>query len=69
MDTCKDQGDAEVDPGKRVEIYKRCQLIIYTEAYVGGGYMLASSVARGKAVNGLSRQFLSMDLRRVWVDK
>ncbi|MCL4534296.1 MAG: ABC transporter substrate-binding protein [Bacteroidetes bacterium] len=69
MDQCMDQGATELDPSRRAEIYKRCQRIIYDEAYVGAGYLLPGAVAYRKSVNGVGWQFAANNLRRVWLEK
>ncbi len=69
MDKCMDEGGEELDPKKRAEIYKRCQKIIYDEAYVQAGYLLPDAIAYQKTVQGISWEFASNNLDRVWLDK
>ncbi len=69
MDKCMDDGSAEIDIQKRADIYKRCQRIIYDEAFVGAGYLLPDAVAYSKAFKGGSWEFANNNLHRVWLDK
>jgi peptide/nickel transport system substrate-binding protein len=69
MDKCMDEGGAELDSSKRAEIYKRCQKIIYDEAFVNVGYLLPDSIAYQKYVKGITWQFATNSLHRVWLDK
>jgi peptide/nickel transport system substrate-binding protein len=69
MDKCLEEGRSTYDPKQRDEVYKRCQKLIYDEAYVGGLYYWPYSVAHVKSLKGVKTQWTMMDLREVWIDK
>ncbi|MCL5025530.1 MAG: ABC transporter substrate-binding protein, partial [Chloroflexi bacterium] len=68
LDSCMMEGRGEYDAAKRSEIYKRCQRVIYEDATISSGYRIPENRVFSKAMKGLSLQFLSDDLRGVWLE-
>jgi peptide/nickel transport system substrate-binding protein len=69
MDKCMDDAGTEMDTAKRAENYKRCQKIIYDEAFVGSGYVMQDAVAYQKFLTGLSWEYATVNFHRVWMNK
>ncbi|MCL4534045.1 MAG: ABC transporter substrate-binding protein [Bacteroidetes bacterium] len=69
MDKCLEDGRSTYDPKQRDEIYKRCQRLIYDEAYVSGLYLWHWGVAYNKAVKNVKSQWTDLDLREAWLDR
>jgi peptide/nickel transport system substrate-binding protein len=69
IEKCLEDGRSTYDPKQRDQVYKRCQQIIYEEAYVDGLYYWPSSVVYNKSVKGIARQWRTVDMRAAWLDK
>ncbi len=69
LDKCMREGRTYYDNAKRAEVYKRCQKIIYEDAYAGGLYIPLGNMAFRKEVKGLTVQAWYIDFRGAWLDK
>ncbi len=69
MDKCLEDGRSTYDPKQRDEVYKRCQQLIYDEAYVGGLYYWRWGLVYSKSLKNVKTQWTDQDLREVWIDK
>ncbi len=69
MDKCMEEGQTELDPAKRAEIYKKCQKILYEDAQIANHYNSAAMLVHRKEVKGLKMQSHSEDLQEIWLDK
>jgi len=71
FDKCFEQGRSEYDEAKRIEIYKRCQVILYEDAIFGTTFMLPENIVYAKRVENLQIQFYSdrFDARSAWLNK
>jgi peptide/nickel transport system substrate-binding protein len=71
FDKCFEQGRSEYDDAKRIEIYKRCQRILYEDAIFGTTYMLPENIVYSKKVENLQVQFYSdrFNARAAWLNR
>ncbi len=69
MDKCLEEGRGTYDAKERDTIYKRCQRLIYDEAYVGGLYFWRWGLVHHKTLKNVKTQWTNLDLREVWIDK
>ncbi len=69
LDKCMREGRIYYDNAKRAEVYKRCQRIIFEDAYAGGLYIPLGNMAFRKEVKGLAVQAWYIDFREAWLDK
>ncbi len=69
MDKCMDEGQSELDPKKRADIYKKCQKILYEDAQIANHYNSAAMFVYRKEVKGLRMQSHSEDVGEMWLDK
>lgn len=68
-DKCMLEGERTYDFAERDKIYKRCEKILYEDAFFGGLHRMFTSITYRKELKGLSVQFGRMDLREAWLDK
>ncbi|MCL5026237.1 MAG: ABC transporter substrate-binding protein [Chloroflexi bacterium] len=69
LDKCMAEGDAEYDRAKRSEIYKRCQKIIYENAYLAVGYSVPMNYVYRKDLKGVAYSWTTVDLRSAWLQR
>jgi ABC-type transport system substrate-binding protein len=63
------EGQAEQDSGKRAEIYKRCQKLMYDDALLGGMWMGDVVLAFRKELKGNRLLGNMQDFTEAWLDK
>ncbi|MCL4535106.1 MAG: ABC transporter substrate-binding protein [Bacteroidetes bacterium] len=68
-DKCMFEAQAELDPTKRADMYKKCEKIVQEEAMIGGMYLTDAVLTYRKEVHGLKMQTHSEDVQEVWLDK
>jgi ABC-type transport system substrate-binding protein len=69
MDKCMFDAQAELDPAKRAEQYKKCQKIVYEDAQLSNMFNTALIETHRKEVKNLKMQIHSRDVQEVWLDK
>jgi ABC-type transport system substrate-binding protein len=69
MDKCMQEGGSTLEVQQREQVYKRCQRMIYDQAYIGTGYYELKNTVHHKRVNGIRVQFLLPDYREVWLSE
>jgi ABC-type transport system substrate-binding protein len=70
LQDCMMRGRTELDRGKRHEIYKECQRIIYNDAEIGVGFRLPVELGYRKEVNGFGFSVGdTQDLREMWLER
>ncbi|MCL4371168.1 MAG: ABC transporter substrate-binding protein [Chloroflexi bacterium] len=69
LDKCLEEGRSIYDEKQRHEIYKRCQKIIYDDAFIGGTLYTATNIVYRKEVKGVRAQSRVLDVAEAWLDK
>jgi peptide/nickel transport system substrate-binding protein len=69
LDACMKEGNTEYDKAKRNEIYKRCQKIVYENAFLMVGYSMPMNYTYRKVLNGVRYNWTNVDLRWAWLAK
>ncbi len=71
FDKCFAEGRAEYNETKRIDIYKRCQRILYDDAVFGTTFMMPENIVYSKKVENLQIQFYSdrFNARAAWFNK
>ncbi len=69
MDRCMAEGRSEYDQQRRAQIYRRCQQIIYDDAYLGLTWFSPANFAYRKAAKDVRLQWDIPDVREAWLDK
>ncbi|MCL4464754.1 MAG: ABC transporter substrate-binding protein [Chloroflexi bacterium] len=69
LDKCMSEGERELDPARRNEVYKRCQRIMYEDALQAGLYVADKFLTYRKEVKGIKMQAFSEDLQEIWLDR
>ncbi|MCL4535676.1 MAG: ABC transporter substrate-binding protein [Bacteroidetes bacterium] len=69
MDKCMEEGRAELDEAKRAETYKRCQRLIYDDAYNVLTWLEPQNIVHNKKVKGLSLDWTAWHTQYIWLDK
>ncbi len=69
MDECMLEGRTTLDPQKRNEVYRRCQQLIYDDAYNILTWEDFRNVAFSKKLRGLRMSWNQWDPRYIWLEK
>ncbi len=69
FDKCFAEGRSEYNEAKRIEIYKRCQRILYDDAVFGTTFMMPENIVYLKKIQNLQLQFYSdrFNARAAWI--
>jgi peptide/nickel transport system substrate-binding protein len=69
MDKCMADGREEIDLAKRSDIYKRCQRILYEDAFMGGIHQESDLMFYRPEAKGIRMQSFIPYLKEAWLDK
>ncbi|MCL4368725.1 MAG: ABC transporter substrate-binding protein [Actinobacteria bacterium] len=70
MDKCMEEGRNTADDAKRIEIYKRCQKIVFEQAPYDQVWFSPNNIVISKAVKGWEPQlYVDVLARKVWLDR
>ncbi len=69
MDKCMEEGRAEMNEQKRADTYKRCQRLIYEDAYNVLTWLDYQNIVHSKKVKGLTLDWTAWHTQYLWLDK